>query len=221
MLKSNNITLNLSTTTMNIEKVFDSIGQIGWGIKEIYQHFFEYFYDNQDYRELWEEMLQCQQNQIEMLNRCRVIIASTPHPGYETLGKDINYEELLSLIEKYKKEIKEDLDINRALKIAFHMEVLEIQGIFNEIIKFPQEPYFEILTGMHLETRRSMGRLVVGIEHISSDKEFLYRVLELKNGIIERRSGIDRRGRSAGFEGADRREGDRRHGKLVKIAVKV
>lgn len=206
---------------MNIEKVFDSIGQIGLGIKEIYQYFFEYFYDNQDYRELWEEMLQCQQNQIEMLNRCRVIIASTPHPSYETLGRDINYEELLSLIEKYKKEIKEDLDINRALKIAFHMEILEIQGIFNEIIKLPQEPYFEILTGMHLETRRSMGRLVVGIEHISSDKEFLYRVLELKNGIIERRSGIDRRATSAGFEGRDRREGDRRHDKLVKIAVKI
>lgn len=211
---------------MDIEKVFDSIGRIERGIREIYQHFMEYFYDDAEYRELWENMLQGEENQIEMLNRCRTVISSTPHllPGYETIGRDVNYGELLSLIDKYNQEIKEDLDINRALKIAYHLELLEIKHIFNEIIKLPQEPYFDILSELHLEIRRNMGRLIAGIERFSTDNEFLYSALELKGGVIERRAGIDRRAmRKEGmkFEGSDRRNYERRQGRLVKIICKI
>lgn len=206
---------------MNIEKVFDSIGQIGKGITEVYQYFFEYFYDHQGYRDLWEEMLRGEINHIEMLNRCRAIISSEPYPVYEIVGRDVDYGELLSVIEKYKEEIKEDLDIDRALKIAFHLELLEIQDIFNEIVKLPQEPYFEVLSEIHLDVRRSMGRLIAGIECFSTDKDFLYKVLELKGGIVERRSGADRRAGSREFEGADRRGYERRQGRLVKIVCKI
>lgn len=206
---------------MNIETIFDSIEQIEIGVKEIHQYFLEYFYDNTVYRELWEEMLQGEENQIDMLDRCRTIISSTPHPVYETIGRDVRYGELLAVIERYKQEIKEDLDINKALKIAFHLELLEIQDIFNEIIKLPQEPYFNILSDLHLEIRRNMSRLIAGIERFTSDKDFLYQVLDLKSGIIERRSGGDRRAGIEKLEGTNRRDGDRRQGRLVKIACKI
>lgn len=206
---------------MEIEKIFDSIEQIERGVKDVYQYFLEYFYDNPEYRELWEEMLIGEENQIGMLNRCRAIISSSNHPVYESIGRDVDYRELLSTIEGYKKEAREDIDINRALKIAFYLETLEIQDIFNEIIKLPQEPYFDILSEIHREIRRNMGRLVAGIERFSTDNDFLYKVLELKEGLIERRSGIDRRGRGEKFEGSERRGSDRRHGKLVKIVCKI
>ena len=206
---------------MNIETIFDSIEQIEIGVKEIHQYFLEYFYDNTVYRELWEEMLQGEENQINMLDRCRTIISSTPHPVYETIGRDVRYGELLAVIERYKQEIKEDLDINKALKIAFHLELLEIQDIFNEIIKLPREPYFNILSDLHLEIRRNMSRLIAGIERFTSDKDFLYQVLDLKSGIIERRSGGDRRAGIEKLEGTNRRDGDRRQGRLVKIACKI
>jgi hypothetical protein len=166
-------------------------------------------------------MLQGEENQIDMLDRCRTIISSTPHPVYETIGRDVRYGELLAVIERYKQEIKQDLDINKALKIAFHLELLEIQDIFNEIIKLPQEPYFNILSDLHLEIRRNMGRLIDGIERFTSDKDFLYKVLDLKSGIIERRSGSDRRAGVGKPEGTNRRDGDRRQGRLVKIACKI
>jgi hypothetical protein len=206
---------------MNIETIFHSVEQIEREIKEVYQYFFEYFYDHTGYRELWEGMLEGEGAQIDMIDRCRAIISSTPHPVLETIGRDVNYRELLAIIENYQKEIKEDLDINRALKIAFHLEVLEIQGIFNEMIKLPQEPYFEILSGLHLEIRRNMGRLIDGVERFSTDKDFLYRVLELKGEIVEKRSGTDRRAGSTEFGGSDRRGADRRQGRLVKIICKI
>ena len=146
---------------------------------------------------------------------------SLPHQSHAIVGKDVNYDEILSTIEKYRKEIREDLDINHALKIAFHLEILEIQGIFNEIIKLPQEPYFEILTEMHLETRRNMRNLISGVEKYSYDEEFLHKVLELKSGIIEKRSGVDRRAGSSNPDSVDRRNNDRRQERLVKIACKI
>ena len=206
---------------MNIETIFDSIEQIEQGTKEVYQYFFEYFYDPAGYRELWEQMLEGEETQIDMLDRCRAIMSSTPHPVHEAIGRDVNYGELFSIIEGYKKEIKEDLDINRALKIAFHLELLEIQGMFNEMIKLPQEPYFNILSELHLEIRRNMGRLIDGAEQFSTDKDFLYKVLELKGGITERRSGIDRRAGDTEFVAADRRGNERRQGRLVKIICKI
>ena len=206
---------------MTIEQVFDSIKQIVNGIEEVYQCFLESFYDNSGYRILWEEMLQGEDNQIDLLNRCISIMPSLPHPSYEIVGKDFNYNEILSTIEKYKKEIKDGLDINRALKIAFHLEVLEIQGIFNEIIKLPQEPYFDILSEMHLETRRSMGALITGIENYSYDEALLSKVIELKSCIIEKRSGIDRRAGRNSFGDTDRRNSDRRQDRIVKIVCKL
>lgn len=206
---------------MNIEKIFDSIEQIETGVKEIYQYFLEYFYDNGEFRELWGVMLEGEDNQIDMLDRCRAIISSTSHPIYETIGRDVNYVELLSVLDRYKREIKEDIDINRALKIAFHLELLEIQDIFNEIIKLPQEPYFNILSDLHLEIRQNMGRLIDGVERFTSDKDFLYKVLDLKSGITEKRSGADRRAGIVKLEGSTRRDGDRRQGRLVKIACKI
>ncbi len=206
---------------MTIEKVFDSIKQIVNGIEEVYQCFLESFYDNSGYRVLWEEMLQGEDNQIDLLNRCISIMPSLPHPSYAIVGKDFNYNEILSTIEKYRKEIKDGLDINRALKIAFHLEVLEIQGIFNEIIKLPQEPYFDILSEMHLETRRSMGALITGIEKYSYDEALLSKVIELKSCIIEKRSGIDRRAGRNSFGDTDRRNSDRRQDRIVKIVCKL
>lgn len=206
---------------MTIKKVFDSIKQIVNGIEEVYQCFLESFYDNSGYRVLWEEMLQGEDNQIDLLNRCISIMPSLSHPSYEIVGKDFNYNEILSTIEKYRKEIKDGLDINRALKIAFHLEVLEIQGIFNEIIKLPQEPYFDILSEMHLETRRSMGALITGIEKYSYDEALLSKVIELKSSIIEKRSGIDRRDDRNSFGDADRRNSDRRQDRIVKIVCKL
>ena len=206
---------------MTIEKVFDSIQQIVKGIEDVYQCFLEQFYDNSGYKALWEEMLQGEDNQIDLLNRCISIMPSLPHPSHAVIGKDVNYNEILSTIGKYRTEIREDMDINRALKIAFHLELLEIQGIFNEIIKLPQEPYFEILTEMHLETRRNMRNLISGVEKYSYDEEFLNKVRELKSGIIEKRSGVDRRAGSNNPDSVDRRNSDRRQERLVKIACKI
>lgn len=206
---------------MTINKVFDSISEIVKGIEDIYRYFMEYFYDNPEHRTLWEDMLQGEEDQFDMVNRCTAIVSSLSHPNHETIGKDVNYGEIMTIIDRYKREIKEDLDITRALKIAFHLELLEIDGIFNEVIKLPQEPYFDILSEMHLETRRNMGRLIAGIEKFSTDKEFLFKVLELKVGIIERRAGTDRRAGESGFEGADRRDSERRQERLVKIACKI
>jgi len=206
---------------MTIEKVLNSIQQIVKGIEDVYQCLLERYYENSGYRVLWEEMLQGEDNQIELLNRCISIMPSLPHPSYTIVGKDVNYDEILSIIEKYRKEISGDLDINRALKIAFHLELLEIQGIFNEIIKLPQEPYFEILTDMHLETRRNMRTLITGVEKYSYDEAFLQKVRELKSGIIEKRSGVDRRAGIIKPDSIDRRNGDRRQERLVKIACKI
>ena len=206
---------------MTIEKVFDSIQQIVKGIEDVYQSFLEQFYDNSGYRALWEEMLQGEDNQIDLLNRCISIMPSLPHPSNAVIGKDINYNEILSTIGKYRTEIREDMDINRALKIAFHLELLEIQGIFNEIIKLPQEPYFEILTEMHLETRRNMRNLISGVEKYSYDEEFLHKVCELKSGIIEKRSGVDRRAGSNNPDSVDRRNNDRRQERLLKKNCKI
>ena len=207
---------------MTIEKVLNSIQQIVKGVEGVYQCFLEHFYNNSGYRALWEEMLQGEGNQIELLNRCISTMPSLPHPSNAAVGKDVDYDEILSTIEKYRKEIREDLDINRALKIAFHLKLLEIQGIFNEIIKLPQEPYFEILTDMHLETRRNMRSLISGVENYSYDEEFLNKVCELKSGIIEKRSGVDRRAGSNSPDSIDRRRNsDRRQERLVKIACKI
>jgi len=206
---------------MNIETIFNSVEEIEQGIKEIYQYFFEYFYDHAGQRKFWEEMVEGEGCQIDMLDRCKTLMSAVPHPAHETIGRAVNYKELLSIIEKYKKEITEDLDINRALKIAFHLELLEIQSIFNEIIKLPQEPYFNTLSDLHSEIRRNMGLLIEGIERFSTDHEFLYKVLELKGGIIEKRSGIDRRGGEAEVRNPDRRGPDRRQSRLVKIICKI
>ena len=206
---------------MTIEKVFDSIQQIVKGIEDVYQCFLEQFYDNSGYKALWEEMLQGEDNQIDLLNRCISIMPSLPHPSNVVIGKDVNYNEILLTIGKYRTEIREDMDINRALKIAFHLKLLEIQGIFNEIIKLPQEPYFEILSEMHLETRRNMRNLISGVEKYSYDEEFLNKVRELKSGIIEKRSGVDRRAGSNNPDSVDRRNSDRRQERLVKIACKT
>lgn len=206
---------------MTIEKVFDSIQQIVKGIEDLYQCFLEQFYDNNGYRALWEEMLQGEDNQIDLLNRCIAIMPSLPLASNAIVGKDVNYDDILSTIEKYRKEIGDGLDINRALKIAFHLELLEIQGIFNEIIKLPQEPYFDILTEMHVETRLNMGKLISGIEKYSYDEEFLYKVRELKSGIIEKRSGGDRRAGRNDSGSVDRRNSDRRQERIVKIVCKI
>ena len=206
---------------MNIETIFDSVEEIEQGIKEIYQYFLEYFYDHAGQRKFWEEMVEGEGCQIDMLDRCKILMSAVPHPAHETIGRAVNYKELLSIIEKYRKEIAKDLDINRALKIAFHLELFEIQSIFNEIIKLPQEPYFNTLSDLHSEIRRNMGRLIEGIERFSTDHEFLYKVLELKGGIIERRSGIDRRAGEVEFKNPDRRGPDRRQSRLVKIICKI
>ncbi|MCC7201095.1 MAG: hypothetical protein IT393_00290 [Nitrospirae bacterium] len=206
---------------MTIEKVFGSIQQIVKGMEDLYQGLLEHFYDNVGYRTLWEEMLQGEENQTDLLNRCISIMPTIPHTSSAIVGRDVNYDEILMIIQRYRQEIKDGLDINRALKIAFYLEVLEIQGIFNEIIKLPQEPYFDILTEMHLETRRNMGNLVSGIEAYSYDEEFLHKVRELKSCIVERRSGTDRRGGNAPAGSPDRRNSDRRHERLVKITCRL
>ncbi|MDD5433910.1 MAG: hypothetical protein PH343_00640 [Nitrospira sp.] len=206
---------------MNIEKIFDSIGLIGKRVVDIYQYFLEYFYDNPEYREFWEEIIQSEVNHIALLNRFQSLISSSSHPAYETIGKDVDYSELSSIINKYEEEIKGGLDINRALKIAFHFELIEIRGIFNELIKLPQEPYFEILSEIHLEIRRNMRRLIEGIEEFSTDTDFIKKVAELKGGIIERRSGGDRRAGKDNYQGSDRRGLERRQGKIVKIVCKI
>ena len=206
---------------MNIETIFDSVEEMEQGIKEIYQYFLEYFYDHAEQKKFWEEMVEGEGYQIDLLDRCKTLMSAVPHPAHETIGRDVNYKELLSIIEKYKKEITEDLNINHALKIAFHLELLEIQGIFNEIVKLPQEPYFNTLSDLHSEIRRNMARLIEGVERFSTDQEFLYKVLELKGGIIERRSGIDRRAGETEFRNPDRRGPDRRQGRLVKIICKI
>ena len=206
---------------MNIETIFDSVEEMEQGIKEIYHYFFEYFYDHAGQKKFWEEMVEGEGYQIDLLDRCKTLMSAVPHPAHETIGRDVNYKELLSIIEKYRKEIAKDLDINRALKIAFHLELFEIQSIFNEIIKLPQEPYFNTLSDLHSEIRRNMGRLIEGIERFSTDHEFLYKVLELKGGIIERRSGIDRRAGEVEFKNPDRRGPDRRQSRLVKIICKI
>ena len=85
----------------------------------------------------------------------------------------------------------------------------------------PHEPYFEILSQIHLEIRKNMGRLIEGIEHFSTDPDFLKKVKELKGGIIERRSGSDRREGEDKYKGSERRGIDRRQGKIVKIVCKI
>ncbi|MBI5194384.1 MAG: hypothetical protein HZA08_13215 [Nitrospirae bacterium] len=206
---------------MNIEKIFDSIDLIGRKIADVYQCFLENFYDNPEYREFWEDLIQSEAAHLELLNRFRSIVSSSSHPACEVLGKEVEYPALISLIAKYEEEITDGVDINLALKIAFHLEVLEIQGIFNELIKMPHEPYFEILSQIHLEIRKNMGRLIEGIEHFSTDPDFLKKVTELKGGIIERRSGSDRREGEDKYKGHERRGNDRRQGKIVKIVCKI
>lgn len=206
---------------MNIEKIFDSIGLIGKRVVDIYQYFLEYFYDNPEYREFWEEIIQSEVNHIALLNRFQSVISSVAHPAYETIGKDVDYSELSLIINRYEEEIKRGLDMNRALKIAFHFELIEIRGIFNELIKLPQEPYFEILSEIHLEIRRNMRRLIGGIEKFSTDTDFIKKVAELKGGIIERRAGGDRRAGKDPYQGSDRRGIERRQGKIVKIVCKI
>lgn len=206
---------------MNIEKIFDSIDFIGKRIAEVYQCFLENFYDNPEYREFWEDLIQSESAHLALLSRFRSIVRSSSHQASEILGKDVEYPALISLIAKYEEVIKGGVDINLALKIAFHLEVLEIQGIFNELIKMPHEPYFEILSQIHLEIRKNMGRLIEGIEQFSTDPDFLKKVKELKGGIIERRSGSDRREGEDKYKGSERRGGDRRQGKIVKIVCKI
>lgn len=206
---------------MTIEKVFDSVQHIVKGIEDLYQCFLEEFYDNTGYRSLWEEMIQGEVSQIDLLNRCISIIPSLPASSSTIMGKDVNYGEILSIIERYRKETGDGLDINHALKIAFHLELLEIHGIFNEIIKLPQEPYFDILTEMHVETRRNMGKLISGIEKYSYDEEFLKKVRELKSAIVEKRSGGDRRAVRSSAHHDDRRNSDRRQERIVKIVCKI
>ena len=74
---------------MTIEKVMDSIHQIVKGIEDIYQCFLEQFYDNSGYRALWEELLQGEDNQIDLLNRCISIMPSMRHPSHAVIGKDV------------------------------------------------------------------------------------------------------------------------------------
>lgn len=204
-----------------MEKIFDAIGQIGNEIKNIYQSLLENFYHHNNYRSIWEGLLQGQISQNELLNRFREIMPTMDVQSLGTVGGDVNYEEILAAIEGYKRDLKDEVDINSALKMAFHLELLEIQGIFNELIKLPQEPYFDILSELHLETRRNMSRLVDAIEQYCTDQEFLYRVLEIKGGIIEKRRGMDRRVRCENFDGTERRATERRQGKLVKIVCKI
>jgi hypothetical protein len=206
---------------MNIEKVFDSIERTGKRIIDVYQCFLENLYDNPEVREFWEDIIQGEDNHLVLLNRFSNTVSSLPHPACETIGRDVDYSELSSIIDKYEEEIKKGLDINLALKIAFHFELLEIQWVFNELIKLPQEPYFEVLSEIHLEIRRNMGRLITGIERFSTDPAFVKKVLELKGNFIERRSGTDRRGEANKYNGTDRRGIERRQGKLVKIVCKI
>lgn len=206
---------------MNIEKVFDSIEHIGKRITDVYQGFLENFYDNPEFREFWEDIIQGEENHLALLNRFSDTVSSLPGSSYETIGRDVDYSELSSIIDQYEEEINKGLDINLALKIAFHFELLEIQWVFNEIIKLPQEPYFEVLSEIHLEIRRNMGRLIKGIERFSTDPAFVKKVMELKGNIIERRSGTDRREEANRYNGNNRRGIERRQGKLVKIACKI
>jgi hypothetical protein len=74
---------------------------------------------------------------------------------------------------------------------------------------------------MHLETRRSMGALITGIEKYSYDEALLSKVIELKSSIIEKRSGIDRRAGRNSFGDTDRRNSDRRQDRIVKIVCKL
>ncbi len=201
--------------------VLEFIEKIGSEIRSIYEDFREYFYNHPEYKKLWEELLRRQVSQNDLLDKFKRVIpnklARTPMP----LGKDVNYSETLATIEKYKREIEGGIDINKALRIAFYMELMEIQGIFNELIKLPHEPFFDLLSDLHLEIRQNMSILVNAIESYCTDQEFLYKVLEVKDGIVERRTGSDRRMKQKDFTGKERRNRERRQGKLVKIVCKI
>ena len=206
---------------MEIQIVLESIERIGKEIRSIYERFWEHFYTHPEYKDLWEELLRRQINQNDLVDKFKKVIPGRLARSSMPIGRDVNYEEILSAIETYKEDMANGIDINKALKIAFYMELMEIQGIFNELIKLPHEPFFDLLSDLHLEIRRNMSILVNAIEKYCTDQEFLYRVLEVKDGIVERRSGSDRRMKQEDFPGRERRIKERRQGKLVKIVCKI
>ena len=201
---------------MNLEETLSYILQIETAITEIYERLGALFEDNEKTEAFWEEMYQGRVEQIRLLDRCRAV---SPSPDSRRLpGREISYQDLLNQVTQYETEILEKRpDLNRALRIAFHLETLSIQSIFNEMIKLPREPFFQILSELHLGVRRNMGRLIRGIEAFCSDPELLFRVFEIKERVVERRSGDDRREGRAEFAGENRRQEDRRKGDLVKI----
>jgi hypothetical protein len=204
---------------MNWEEVVSSILRIEQTITGIYARLGSLFENDPRLESFWEEMYRERQQQTRLLDRFRT---AAPFPGGDRIpGREVPYRDLLNQIAQYETEIIEKQPgADRAFQIAFHLESLSIQSVFNELIKLPKEPFFHILSEIHLEIRKNMGRLIRGIELFCSDPELLFRVFEIKEKVVERRSGEDRRARWENFMGNDRRRQDRRRGDLVKIIWK-
>jgi hypothetical protein len=201
---------------MNLPDLLKSIWQVELGITDIYRDLSLQFEQQNDIASFWEEMHAGRRDHIELLDRC--LMALSQENQDHLPGKDVRYGEILEKIDQMAKEVREkERDINLALWTAFYLETISIQNVFNELIKLPREPFFHILSEVHLRVRQNMGRLVCGIENYGSDPELLKKVLNIKEKVIDRRSGEDRRAGQGDLPPSERRKEDRRKGTLVKI----
>lgn len=217
MLKSTKIAQGCQP--MTLEKILESIRKSESAITTFYAEVSEHFDDDSDIETFWEEMYHGRKEHLFLLEKCQQLVPINGHAENGRLpGKDIQYETLLKRIGEYQSEVAGgNLPLNRAFQIAFHIETLSIQCIFNEMIRLPQEPFFQILSEIHLGVRRNMGKLIRGIERYCTDTELLQSVAKIKERVVERRSGEDRRAGRESYDGGNRRNDDRRKGHLVKI----
>ncbi len=202
---------------MKMMEILESIGRVESAITEVYGRLNLLFEENPSLESFWEEMFRGRKDLLLLLEKCRMVV---PQDSQDRIpGKDIRYPEILDQIGGYDREIqKEEIGINEAFRIAFRMESLSIRSVFNEMIKLPREPFFHLLSEIHLKVRENMGRLIRGIETFCTDRDLLHQVLEIKEGVVERRSGEDRRmEREGSSAGMDRRKEDRRKGDLVQL----
>jgi hypothetical protein len=201
---------------MNLEQILVSILRIETAITEIYSRLSSLFEDDERLESFWDEMYQRRREHVRLLERCQAMTAFSNDDRQP--GREIPYQDLLNQIAEYEVEIREKQPgVDRAFRIAFHLESLSIRSVFNEMIKLPKEPFFQVLSEIHLGVRRNMGCLIRGIETFCSDPELLFRVYEIKEKVVERRSGDERRAGRSEFPGRNRRQEDRRKGDLVKI----
>ena len=203
---------------MNLEDLLTSIRQVELRITDIYRDLSLQFEQQSDIASFWEEMHAGRRDHIELLDRCLIALSQEKMHQDPLPGKDVHYGEILKKIDQMAKGIREkERDINLALWTAFYLETISIQNVFNELVKLPREPFFHILSEVHLRVRQNMGRLVCGIEKYGSDPELLKKVLNIKEKVIDRRSGEDRRAGQGDSPPGERRKDDRRKGTLVKI----